>query len=196
MDEMKSAFQIAMEKTRKLTDASQEEKLEWRGRPEGERIAQRFLKGELDLRPELAKYDEALKVHVVRGVQDILLRNVDLPRNDLARGNSERALEALKELKTNKPRCAELIRQIRDVFDHYRGQGEQQRKQALESLKRDFVAQIRQAAQKRTGKPVEVRGNVETHPQFQEQWRLTAAQLDSQYYTVLNQHKQELQDIS
>jgi len=63
-------------------------------------------------------------------------------------------------------------------------------------LKMDFEAKLRQAAQQQAGvgsSPPKV--NVETHPQFQQEWRRLMAQLDSQYLRLLDEYKKEILSI-
>ncbi|MDO8568626.1 MAG: hypothetical protein Q7R57_07920, partial [Dehalococcoidales bacterium] len=82
------------------------------------------------------------------------------------------------------------------LFDHYVGQGEQQRKRALESLKAEFTARIEQAAQKQIGSHGgRMNIDVESQPQFREEWRKMQTQLDSQYIKILDEAKQELMRI-
>jgi hypothetical protein len=85
---------------------------------------------------------------------------------------------------------------IRRIFEHYVGQGEQQKKQAYESLKAEFEARIKQAIQKQLGSFMGIRIDVESQPQFQEEWRKLLIQLDSQYVMLLDEYKQELSAIS
>ena len=84
---------------------------------------------------------------------------------------------------------------IRRIFDHYIEQGDQQRKQAYESLKTEFEARIQQAVQQQLGSSAGIRIDVERQPQFQEEWRKLEAQLNSQYLKLLDEYKQELLDI-
>ena len=84
---------------------------------------------------------------------------------------------------------------IRRVFDHYTGQGEQQKKQAYESLKAEFGAKIQQAIQQQYGSLSKVNVDVEKQPQFQEEWQKLRTQLDSQYIKLLDEYKQELSSI-
>jgi hypothetical protein len=44
MDDIKSAREIAMEKVEKLSEATDEERLEWKYVPEGEKLAAKYLK--------------------------------------------------------------------------------------------------------------------------------------------------------
>jgi hypothetical protein len=59
MADIKSAREIAMEKIDKLGEPTEEERLQWKYSPEGEKLAARYLKNGVDLVSELNKYDKA-----------------------------------------------------------------------------------------------------------------------------------------
>jgi len=192
MGEIKSALEIAMEKVEKLGEATDEERLRWKYIPEGEKLGVRYLKEGCNLVVELGKYEEKVKRYIIEGAADILIRNINLPKNDLTKRNNKRAMEGLKNLKSDKVAVENVYSQLRHLFDHYMGQGEQQRKQAYEALKSEFEARVRQAVQQQLGLLVGVKIDVEKQPQFQEEWRKIQAQIDSQYYKLLDEYKQEL----
>ena len=52
-EEIKSALQIAMEKVAKLGEATEEERLRWKHVPDGEKLAARYLKQNLNLLSDL-----------------------------------------------------------------------------------------------------------------------------------------------
>ena len=194
--EIKSALEIAREKVEKLGGVTEEERLKWKYVPEGEKLAAKYIKQNLNLLAELSKYEENAKKYVIEGANDILTRNIDLPRNDFARRNSKRAMDGLKTLKSDKVSVENVYSQIRRVFDHYVEQGEQQRKQTYESLKAEVEAKIQQAVKQQLGSFAGIKIDVESQPQFQEEWRKIQAQLDSQYVKLLDEYKRELSAIS
>jgi len=194
--EIKSALEIAREKVEKLGGVTEEERLKWKYVPEGEKLAAKYIKQNLNLLAELSKYEENAKKYVIEGANDILTRNIDLPRNDFARRNNKRAMDGLKTLKSDKVSVENVYSQIRRVFDHYVEQGEQQRKQTYESLKAEVEAKIQQVVKQQLGSFAGIKIDVESQPQFQEEWRKIQAQLDSQYVKLLDEYKRELSAIS
>ena len=196
MGDIKSAREIAMEKVEKLGEATEEERLRWKYVPEGEKLATRYLKQDCNLVAEMSKYEGKVRKYVIGGAGDILIRNIGLPRNDIAKRNNKRAMDGLKTLKSDKVGVENVFSRIRSIFNHYIDQGEQQRKQAYESLKAEFEAKIRQALQQQLGSLIGIRIDVERQPQFQEEWRRVQTQLDSQYLKLLEEYKQELSGIS
>lgn len=195
-DEIKSALEIAMEKVEKLGEVTDEERLRWKNVPLGEKLAAKYLKQNLNLLAELGKFDEDAKKYVVEGVQDVLVRNIELPRNDYLRKKNKRVMDGVKLLKNDKVSAENVFSRMRRIFDHYVEQGEQQRKQAYESLKADVEARIQQALKQQMASLANMKINVESQPQFQEEWRRMLAQLDMQYISLLNEYKKELSAIS
>ncbi len=196
MGEIKSALELAMEKTEKLGEATDEERLKWKYVPEGEKLAARYLKENLNLVDKLSQYEENVRRYIIEGAGDILIRNIDLPKTDIAKRNNKKAMDGLKNLKSDKVSVENVYSKIRRIFNHYMEQGEQQRKQAYESLKTEFEAKLQQAVQQQVGLPMRVNIDVERQPQFQEEWRKIQAQLDSQYLKLLDEYKKELLGIS
>ncbi len=192
MGDIKSALEIAMEKVEKLGEATDEERLRWKYIPEGERLAARYLKQDCNLVIELSQYEGRVKRYMIEGAADIIIRNINLPKDDLVRRNNNRAMDGLKNLKNDKVAVENVYSKIRRIFNHYVEQGEQQRKQAYESLKTEFEAKIQQAVQQQLGSLVGIKIDVEKQPQFQEEWHKLQAQLDSQYLKLLDEYKQEL----
>jgi len=191
MGDIKSALEIAMEKVEKLEKATDEERLRWQYIPEGEKLGARYLKEGCNLVVELGKYEEKVKRYIIEGAGNILVRNINLPKNDLAKRTNRRAMEGLKNLKSDKVAVENVYSQLRHLFNHYMEQGEQQRKQAYETLRNEFETRVRQAIQQ-LGLLVGVKIDVEKQPQFQEEWHKIQNQIDSQYYKLLDEYKQEL----
>jgi len=195
-EEIKSALEIAMEKVEKLGEVTEEERRKWKYVPEGEKLAVRYLKQNLNLLAELTQYEENAKKYVIEGAQDILTRDINLPKNDVARRNNKRAMDGLKILKSDKVSVENVYSRIRRIFEHYVEQGEPQRKQAYESLKAEVEARIQQAVKQQLGTFAGIKIDVESQPQFQEEWRKVQAQLDLQYIKLLDEYKHELSVIA
>ncbi len=196
MGDIKSAREIAMEKVEKLGDLTEEERLRWKYVPQGEELAAKYLKGDCNLVAELGKYQENVKKYVTEGAAGVLIRNIDLPKNDAAKRKNKMAMDGLKVVKSRKAEVENIYSQIRHLFNHYAEQGEQQRKQAYESLKAEFEAKIQQAVQQQLGSFVGMKIDVAKQPQFQQEWRKLQAQLDSQYLKLLGEYKQGLSGIA
>ena len=196
MGDIKSAREIAMEKVAQMGEATEEERLRWKYAPQGEQLAAKYLKEDCNLVAELSQYQENVSKYVIEGAAEILVRNIGLPKNDIATKNNRRAMDGLKILKSDKVSVENVYSQIRNIFNHYAEQGEQQRRQAYESLKAELEAKIQQAVQQQLGSSMGMRVDVEKQPQFQQEWRKILTQLDSQYLNLLDEYKRELSDIA
>ncbi len=196
MSDIKSALEIAMEKIEKMDEATDEERLKWKYVPEGEKLAVRYLKQDCNLVTELSQYQETARKYVVEGAGGILIRNINLPKDDLAKRSNKQAMDGFKSLKSNKVATENVYSKMRRIFNHYIEQGEQQRRQAYESLKVDFEDKMQQAVQQQLDSLMSYKIDVEKQPQFQEEWRKMQAQLDSQYIKLLGEYKQELSGIA
>jgi len=195
MDDIKSALEIAMEKVEKIGEATEEERLRWKYVPEGEALAAKYLKQGGNLVAELNRFEDSVRKYVIEGAGDILIRNINLPKDDLAKRNNRKAMDGLKVIKSDKVGVENVYSRLRHIFNHYMEQGEQQKKQAYAQLKAEFEARVQQAVQQQLGILPGVRIDVERQPQFQEEWRKLQTQLDSQYYKHLDEYKQELAAI-
>jgi len=193
-DEMKSAYDRAMERIKSLEEPSKEEVLTWQYVPEGQKLAVRFLKEEFNLATEMGKFKDEERRYVAKGAEEVLLRNIVLPVHDIAKKNNKRAMDAIKAIKKDKTAVENAFTKMRRVFDHYSGEGEQQRKQAYEMLKQDFQMKLQQAMRQQ-GISANTKINIESQPQFQEEWHLTLSQMDTQYNQLLDEYKQEIANL-
>ncbi len=196
MDDIKSALEIAMEKVEKIGEPTEEELLKWKYVPEGEKLAVKYLTKDCNLVAEMSRYQENVRKYIIEGAAEILIRNISLPKNDVAKSNNKRVMDGLKNLKSDKVSVENVYSRIRHIFNHYAEQGEQQRKEAYESLKVEFEAQVQQQVQQQLGSLMQVKIDVEKQPQFQQEWRKMQAQLDSQYLNLLDEYKRELSGIA
>lgn len=195
-DEIKSAFQLAMEKVEKMGAATEEERLRWKHVPEGEQLAAGYIKDGGNLLNEVNQYQGKARKYVVEGVLTVLVRNLNLPKNDVMKQRNKLAMEAIRALKTDKVAVENTYSKIRRIFNHFAEQGEQQRRQAYERLKIEFEAKMQQAVEQQLGPMARVRVDAEKQPQFQEEWRRVLGQLDGQYTKLLDEYKTELLKIA
>ena len=193
---IKTAAEIAKEKLEKIGEPTEAERLKWKYGPEGEKLAALYLKEDLNLTSEVGKFEEKARKIVITGVNDILLRNINLPRTEAARKTNKKAMDGLKALKTNKTAVENVFSRMRHVLDHYVQEGAKQKKQAYESLKAEFEEKIQQAIRQQTGVDAKMKIDIEKQPQFQEEWLRVQAQMEAQYANLLDEYKKELAAIA
>jgi hypothetical protein len=196
MTDVKSAFEIAMEKIKDIEPASEEERLKWKFVPKGEQLAGKYMKDDANMTTELGKYSEQEKKYVLQGVSAILIRNIDLPKNDAVKKNNRKAMDGIKLIKKDKTAVENVFSKIRYIFNHYAEQGEAQKKEAYEQVKEQFAMKLQQAVQQQIGTNAQMDINVEQHPQFQEEWRKALLRLDAQYVQHLTDYKHALLAIN
>lgn len=194
-EEIKSAREIALGKIQKLGDATEEERLRWKYVPEGEKLSVSYLNQEVDLAAELGKYEDKIRKCLAKGAAEVLLRNIKLPQTEADIKQTTRAMDGIKILKTDKVAAENVFGNIRRIFEHYQGQGDQQMSQAYQSLKADFTANLQAAMKQQYGSVPDVDINVESQPQFQEEWRKVKAEMNSQYLKLLAEYKEALAAI-
>ena len=196
MGDIKSAREIAMEKLEKLGEATEEERLKWKLEPKGQELAARYLKEDCNLVTELGKYQESERRYVAAGASEVLVRNVELPRNEAIRKTNKKTMDGLKLLKNDKASVENAHSRIRQIFSHYTEQGEQQRRQAYEQLRSQFEAKVQQAIQQQLGSTASrMKVDVERQPQFQEEWRRLQIQLEEPYLEHLREYRQEILSV-
>jgi hypothetical protein len=196
-DFIRSAREIAMEKVEELGEPTEDERLSWKYSPAGEAVAGKYLKDDVNLLGELSRYPENGRPYVVRSAAEVLISNIALPKNEAAKKKNKKIMDGLKVLKSDKVAVENVYSRIRYLFGHYEEQGEQQRQQAYKSLKADMEARLQKAIQQQMGSGTIIGGgkvNVETQPQFQQEWRKLQEQLDSAYMVHLNEYKQALSE--
>ena len=196
MGDVKSAYEIAMEKIKEIEPATTEERMKWKFVPKGEELAGKYMKDDVNLVVELSKYNEQEKKYVMQGISSILIRNIDLPKNEAVKKNNRKAMDGIKLIKKDKTAVENVFSKIRYIFNHYAEQGEAQKKEAYEQVKEQFAMKLQQAVRQQTGTNAMADVNVEQLPQFQEEWRKTLLRLDSQYVQHLTEYKKALQAIN
>jgi Family of unknown function (DUF6657) len=196
-DEIKSAREIAMEKIAALEAVTEDDKLKWKYVPEGEQMALRYLKDGQEITNTLASYPEDARQYVRVGAEEILLSNIQLPRNETISARNKKAMDGILSLKKDKAAATKMINQMKQILVHYTDQGASQRKRTYEALKQQYEAKLKQAVNKRLGSSddVDLGISVESLPQFQEEWRRTSAQMEDQYIKLIEEYKRELRKV-
>ena len=193
-DRIKSAYERAMERVANLEKPSQDQQLQWKGTPEGTRIAAAYMKDGGDLVGELAKVGKELLPFVRKGVVEVLIANLQLPRNDAGQRSTTRAIEGLRAVLRSKA-MDEVAGRVTYVCDQYRTYGAQQKQQIMEQLKQQFAGQLQEAL-RRQGLPPNSNVTVEQMPEFQQEWLRAKARLESQYEEHLEAFRGEIQTLA
>ena len=195
MSEMKSAWEKAMERVEKLGKPSDDELKQLEHVPIGNRLAARYLKQEnYDLDAELTKYKgTGIRKYIIKGVEEIFLRNIVLPRNEQAKQTITRAMAGIRLLKENKNQLEAIFDRINNLLTYY----EQARQQTYMQFKQNFEAKLQEASQALQQQPGTAASiEAQLQQQFQEEWLKTSSQLDAQYEKALEEHRQQILKIA
>ncbi len=137
MGEIRSALEIALEKAEKLGSMDKEELKKQKWSDEGRRIAAAYIQGrESSLQDALSKLEDPDMDAVLRGVTDVLLRNIMLPRDASQWESINRALKGMYEIKGSIagqviPQIEQLLRTYEQTRDQYRQQFKEQLNQRM-----------------------------------------------------------------
>jgi hypothetical protein len=194
MGEMKSAWQIAMEKADKLGKVSPDELNSIKYVPEGNRLASQYLMdAKSDLAAELAKFPaEDTAKFVRKGIEEILLRNITLPHNDEDTRRTKRSMDGLRVIKDNKKQLESVFGLINNLVNQY-NMALQQTYAEFKKKAESMIQQSAGAIRGQRGDQMSVEQKLQL--QLQEEWRQIHSELDSQYEKALEEHKQKIKEI-
>jgi len=185
MTEIKSTLEKVLERAASMGRASQEEMQAEELVKDGMRMAAEYLQGNA---VDFSGVIEATgaSAPVKKGVVQVFLRNITLPRDD-DKQRAERAMQGLLELARGSGDLASVFRDMKGILDHYRKHQKEVRQQLEDAFRQQMEhALVQQTGQKGLGMKMDPR----LHPKFQEEWSKVKSDLDGQYNKVLQQHKQ------
>ncbi len=196
MDRIKSAYELAMEKVEGLKAPTADQRLEWEAVPKGQKLAAAHMKGQEGLAKGLAEASEAERRHVLRGAIDVLIANLQLPKNEAVDRATARAAEGIRLALGDRKEVQEVLSRIEYVGEQYKTYGEQQRQQAYQQLQQQFMAQVQQMMRQQGGAMAANHAvNVEAMPEFQGEWARMRVQMDEQYEQHLAEYRKEVQAL-
>ena len=191
---IKSAYEIAMEKSANLGPITDEQQGELKWVPEGQKLAARLLREELDIQEALKDFHAKTLPYVRKGMVGTLLANLSLPRTEADKGRHGRVLAALAKISPDKRATEELTGRVNYVFEQYFTFGRQQIAKSYNELKQQFTDHL-QMELKRQGQAVGAI-DVEAVPEFQAQARAMRMQFDGQYEQHLEDVKEQIKALS
>ncbi len=194
-DEIKSAYDIAIEKLAAIEEPTEDEKNTWKYVPDGEKLAAGYLKGEADLAAALDKYDAVGRPYVTRGAADVLLPGIKLPRTEAESASLALVTSGMRLLKTDTTALEELLGRLQQVFDHYSQTGAAQIAQAHDQLKQQMTARVQQALAQQVGAGANMTIDVEAQPEFQAEWHKVKAQLEGQYDRLIEEVRAQIRAL-
>ncbi len=187
MAEIRSTMDLVMERAARMGKATSEELAREEARKKGMHLAAEYLDGTgTSLAGLLNEQPPADQMAIRGGMLEALLRNIILPRDDVARKRSEKAVAGILELGGGAGDLEAICREMEHITAQY-GQHRQQLRRQLEDQVRMQYEQL--MAQQPELAREDIRIDPTLQPKFQEEWGRVKAELDSQYNQALEQHK-------
>jgi len=187
MAEIKSTLEKVLERAATMGKATKAEIESEEYERSGMRLAAEFLRNDLDgLNQALADFPEPQKQAVLKGLIDVLLRNVVLPRDDQQKDLANKAMAGLLQLGGGAGDLKSILGDLKNILGHYLQTKEQTYRQ-LEAAFSQQVEQLQSAVAQQTG--MKTRLSAAQHPKFQEEWQRIQGSLNDQYGRAIEQHK-------
>ena len=185
MAEIKSTLEKVLERAAAMGQASRQEMQAEERVKDGMRLAADYLQGKtVDFSGALG--DAADAEPVKRGIVQVFLRNIALPRGD-ENERAEMAMQGLLEMAMGSGDLVSVFKDMKGILDHYL----QHKKEIRQQVEEAFRQQMEQALAQQTGQAgLGMKVDPSLHPKFQEEWTRVKTDLDEQYNKVLMQHKE------
>jgi hypothetical protein len=190
MAEIKSALEKAMERAEKIGRATKEELKENIYLDEGRRLAARYLReGDVELTKALEQESGEARPYILKGMEDTLLRNIVLPRDEDIEKGTKKAVQGILTLKKGNLQVRRIMAQIEEAFRQYKQTISDVRKQ----LKAHFEVKLGNLQKQLEDQMhMKLKIDLEQQPQFQEEWFKISAEINAQFDTFLEQQKELL----
>ncbi|MBC8318470.1 MAG: hypothetical protein H8E41_11235 [Desulfobulbaceae bacterium] len=157
----------------------------------GMKTAASYMRDEdVDLVKDLNSYQDKDKACVLKGLIQIFLRNIMLPREDDDQAGANRAMQGLVELGQGSGDLLSIFSDMKSILDRY-SEHKKQLKQQLEEQFSQQMNMMEQDLAKKTG--VSMKLEPSQHPKFAEEWLKLRGQLNEQYGQALDQYKQHIE---
>jgi len=192
MGEIKSALEIALEKTKSVAGDKRAVEAD-RARKEGKQLVSRFFDDpSFNLEGSLKSYDADRVEWMKEGIRQVLMANLALPADQLAMKKIRRVGEGFKALSRKPKQVQGLFSQLESFFAEYIEEKERMR----EALVNQYTPRLKQKEQElsqKMGSPVRI--DIDSDPEFSALLRKYMGQLEEKYQSVLDQAKEQLTEI-
>ncbi|MDH3346891.1 MAG: hypothetical protein OEM02_02145 [Desulfobulbaceae bacterium] len=191
MAEIKSTLELVLERAARMGKASQKDMESEEAEKKGMRFAAEFLdKKSDDITALLDTEQGEIQMKCRSGMVTGLIRNIYLARDEIQRERIKRALQGITDLSGQGGDIAAICGELENII----GQYEQHRQQVREQVENQFRMQVEQLLAQQGAQSQGNSADIDPtmHPKFAEEWTRVEGDLNSQYNTVLEQHKSQL----
>ncbi len=190
MGEIKSALEIALEKTRDV-QSDKEGLVRREMEDRGKRLFSRLREEpKLDVPREIDKIERKHRQTVRKGFFDVALANLSLPQTEEDLSGYDHVEEALAKITKDRRTVTQLFQQLKEYMQRYL----EDRQNLIETLRERFT-QAMQAQEEQAGRSSGRRIDPTTHPEFATALNRNLQQLQQQYRGVIDQVRLELERL-
>jgi len=193
MAEIKSTMDLVMERAARMGKASPEEMQQEEAGKQGMKLAAEFLDGSVDnLMISLTELPAEQQVAARRGMVEVLLRNIFLPRDDTARERTKKAAEGIVVLGGGAGDLSSICAEMQHILGQYNQHRDQLKQQVEEQIRMQYEQVMAQQDGGMQGDAMNLERSLQT--KFQEEWVRMETELSNQYNQALEQHKSVLRE--
>jgi len=182
---------LVMERAARMGTASADEMELEDTRRQGMKLAAQFLDSKIDdLMTSLTELPGEKQMTVRRGMVEVLLRNIFLPRGETAQERSGRAIQGIVELGGGAGDLSSICAEMKQILGQYNQHREQLKTQLEEQVKMQYeqlLAQQENGMQDNSMNP-----ELALQAKVKEEWARLETELSDQYNQALAQHKATL----
>jgi hypothetical protein len=188
MAEIKSTMDLVMERAARMGKASTEEIQQEKAGKKGMKLAAEFLDSTVDnLMTALTELPAEQQMAARRGMVEVLLRNIFLPRDDIARERTKKAAEGIVALGGGAGDLSSICAEMQHILGQFNQHREQLKQQVEEQIRMQYEQIMAQQGEGMQGDAMGMERNLQTR--FQEEWARMETELSNQYNQALEQHK-------
>ena len=188
MAEIRSTMDMVMERAARMAAEAENGSEQGDLENQGMRLAASYLSGETKNLMEVLKTQPPEKQMAVRaGMAKTMLRNIVLPRDSQISEQSLISLRGIQELSGNSTDIGTICTELNQILEQYGQHREQVKQQFDESIRAQLKMQLQQQG---LAVDDDMALNPSMHPQYQEEWAKTSAELNGQYNEALDQRKE------
>ncbi len=190
MAEIKSTMDLVMERAARIGKASSEELRLEEARKKGMHLAVEYLDGNLiDPLEALKEQESSLQVPSLKGMAEIMLRNIFLPRDEVQKERTEKAVKGVMALEGESGEIAAICSEMVNLLGGYMQHRVQLRGQLEEQIKQQYESQMAQQPEMQ-GQRAQI--DPAQQQKFHEEWSRIETELSTQYNAALDQLKQQV----
>ncbi len=193
MAEIRSTMDLVLERAARMGKASADELEQEDTRKQGMKLAAAFLDSKIDnLMNSLSELPEEKQMAVRQGMVEVLLRNIFLPRDEVAKERTDRAAKGVIELGGGAGDLSSICAEMQHILGQYNQHREQLKTQLEEQVKVQYEQLL---AQQGNGMPRDsMNPELALQAKIKEEWTRLETELSDQYNQALEQHKSTLKE--